>query len=299
MTGSQDGEPTSGKLTSGEPTSGEPTIVVLPDPAAVASASAERIATALSAAVAARGRADLATTGGSTPVGIYRLLASSPLRDRVPWADVHVWFGDDRFVPRDHRLSNVLPVDQVLLKSAAFSGQSGSGQSGIDVEIGLEPATPLPIENVHPFPCGVAIGEGRGAAWCAATYASEIRAALPVGVDGWPAFDLVLVGIGPDGHLLSVFPGSAALASAELALAIPAPTHVEPHVERVTLNPAILGTALGLLAIVQGAEKASIVGEVFGPIRDPNRWPAQLARRAGATWILDSAAAAILPREAE
>jgi 6-phosphogluconolactonase len=281
----------------GGPAVGEPIIVVLPDPEAVSLAAAERIAESLNAAVAARGRADLATTGGSTPVGIYRHLAALPLRDRVPWESVHVWFGDDRYVPRDHPLSNVVPVDQVLLKAAAFSGQSGSGSSGIDVEVGLEPGAPLPVANLHPFPCGAAIGEGRGAAWCAATYAAEVLATLPADGAGWPVFDLVVVGIGPDGHLLSVFPGSTAFASPDLGLAIPAPTEVEPHVQRVTLNPAILGAAREVLAITHGAAKAAVIGDIFGPTRDPDRWPAQLARRAGGTWILDATAAANLPRE--
>jgi 6-phosphogluconolactonase len=79
-------------------------------------------------------------------------------------------------------------------------------------------------------------------------------------------------------------------------LAIPAPTHIEPHVERVTLNPAVLGVARDLLAVATGSDKAPVLGQVFGDERDPRRWPAQLARRAGATWILDEAAAADLPR---
>ncbi|MEA2550075.1 MAG: 6-phosphogluconolactonase, partial [Chloroflexota bacterium] len=105
----------------------EPKIEVLPDPNAVAAVAAQRIATALAGAVGQRGRADWATTGGSTPIGIYRELAQPPLRDMVPWADVHVWWGDDRFVPRDHPLSNVLPLDQVLLRATAFAGLSGDG----------------------------------------------------------------------------------------------------------------------------------------------------------------------------
>ena len=90
----------------------------------------------------------------------------------------------------------------------------------------------------------------------------------------------------------------AVVAPSDCALAIPAPTHVEPHVERVTLNPAILGAAGDLLAIVQGAAKAAVVGEIFGAPRDPARWPAQLARRAGATWFMDEAAASRLPADA-
>jgi 6-phosphogluconolactonase/glucosamine-6-phosphate isomerase/deaminase len=279
-------------------TDGEPIVQVVRDEATVARVAAERIAVALMTSVERHGRADFATTGGSTPVAIYRHLATSPLREAVPWEEVHIWFGDDRYVPRDHPLSNVLPVDQGLLASAAFSGQSGTGASGIDVEHGRDPGIVLPVEQVHPFPCGVAIGEARGAAWCAATYAEEVRRSVRVDGSGRPVFDLVLIGIGPDGHVLSVFPGSPALASTELALAIPAPTHVEPHVERVTLNPSILASADGLLAITHGAAKAPAIGEIFGAVRDPARWPGQLARRGGAAWLIDEAAAAKLPANA-
>lgn len=273
----------------------EPAVVVLPDPDAVSRAAAERFAAAATAAVAARGRADIATTGGSTPVGIYGQLAVPPLRDAVAWDQVHLWFGDDRYVPRDHPYSNVLPVDQVLLAAAALAGLSGTGATGADVEIGIEPGAPIPPGNVHAFPCGKAIAEGLGAAWCAATYADTLRAAVPADEDGWPVFDLVLLGIGPDGHLLSVFPGSPALTSLEPALAIPAPTHVEPHVERVTLNPRILDAAREVLVVSHGAGKADVMATVFGDVRDPTRWPGQLVRRAGVTWLLDAAAADRLP----
>ena len=274
---------------------GEPTILVLPDPAGVSWAIAERLATILATAVVTNGVAHLATTGGSSPVPVYRHLASAALRDRVPWDKVHIWFGDDRFVPRDHPLSNVLPVDQVLLEGAAFTGQSGTGSSGIDVETAAVPGIQLPVDNLHPFPCGIAIGEARGAAWCATAYGAELARSVPLDAAGFPVFDLVLVGIGPDGHLLSVFPGSAALTSSERAIAVPAPTHIEPQIERVTQNPAILASAKAVFAIAYGAAKAPVVGSIFGPEIDPERWPAQLARRANATWLLDVASAAELP----
>jgi 6-phosphogluconolactonase len=114
--------------------------------------------------------------------------------------------------------------------------------------------------------------------------------------DGWPVFDLMFVGIGGDGHLLSVFPGSEAFDSDRLALAIPAPTHIEPHVARVTMNPATVQVAGRVLAVVLGASKADIVGRLFREPPDPRLLPAQLAIRDGATWILDEAAAAQLPR---
>ena len=276
----------------------EPEVVVLPDPAAVSAAAAERFAAAVVDAARRRGRADVATTGGSTPVGIYTRLGVAPLRNAVPWELVHVWFGDDRFVARDHPLSNVLPVDQVLVRAAARAGLSGDGATGVDVLVGIEPGAPLPAGNIHPFPCAQAIAESHGAAWCAQAYAERIRAELELDDEGWPVFDLVLLGVGPDGHILSVFPGSTALASTELALAVPAPTHVEPHVERVTLNPRFLDAAREVLVISHGAGKAEVIGTIFGSDRDPGRWPAQLVRRAGVTWLLDEAAAARLPGRA-
>jgi len=265
----------------------QPEIVVVPDPAAAAVEAAARIGASLASAVEGRGRADWATTGGSTPIAIYRRLVVPPLVDAIPWVAVHAWWGDDRYVPRDHPLSNVKPFDDILLEVAGREeGTAHSESEGI----------PLPLDHVHPFPTGAAIGEARGAAWCAATLADELRAAgLPTS-DGWPVFDLMLIGVGADGHLLSVFPGSGALEAKELAMAIPAPTHIEPHVERVTLNPAVIGVARQVLVVAEGADKAPVLARIFGPERDPRRWPAQLARRGGATWILDEAAAARLPR---
>src|SRR5439155_4681232 len=132
-------------------------------------------------------------------------------------------------------------------------------------------------------------GEGYGPDWCALSYAARIRQ-LPI-EKGWPVFDLVLLGVGPDGHILSVFPDSPALASTDWALAIPAPSHVEPHVARVTLNPAILEVARSIIVVAHGSTKADIIGAIFGEQRAPRRWPAQLARRRRATWLLDEAAA--------
>lgn len=266
--------------------SGGATVLVVSDPAAGASEAAEHIARSLVAAADARGRADWATTGGSTAPAIYRRLAAHPLVDEMPWPRVHVWWGDDRFVPRDHPLSNVKPLDDILLGIGWGEEGTAGGPAGV----------PLPIENLHPFRTGEAIGAGHDAAWCAAELAGELKTAPLDQQDGWPVLDLIVVGMGPDGHVLSVFPGSPAFDAEALALAIPAPTHIEPHVERVTLNPALLRVARDVLVVAFGAAKAATVAQVFGPERDPGRWPAQLATRPGATWILDEAAASALPR---
>jgi 6-phosphogluconolactonase len=252
---------------------GEPEVVVVVDPETLADVAAERIVRVLDAAVAMRGRADVALTGGSTPSAIYGRLVAAALRDHVPWARVHLWWGDDRFVARADPLSNVVLADRALLGAA----------DGI----------PVPVSNVHPFPTDRALVEGLGPDWCAATYAAEVAAAVPA-VEGWPAFDLVLVGIGRDGHLLSVFPGSPALTSDRLGLAIPAPTHIEPHVPRVTLNPAILGVAGNVIAMAAGAAKAQVIARILDGRRDPIALPAVLARRTSASWILDAAAASRL-----
>ncbi len=277
--------------------SSDPRVEVLDDPAACSDAAAHLIARALADAVDQRGRADWATTGGSTPVGIYQVLASPPHRNEVPWDRVHVWWGDDRYVPRDHPLSNVLPFDQVLLSASALAGLSGSGADAAEVELGLEPGIRIAPSHVHAPAMGRSIADGTGLEGAAAAYEAELRAAGPaVAPSGFPAFDVVLLGIGPDGHLLSVFPNSPLLDDTEAwVAAVPAPTHVEPHVPRLSLNPRILDDARAVVAVVHGAGKAAMVGSVLGPERDERRWPAQLARRENATWFLDRAAAAELP----
>jgi 6-phosphogluconolactonase len=262
----------------------EPERIVVAGPLATALEAGERIAAILADAVAKRGSAHWATTGGSSAVGTYRRLVADPLRNAVPWPDVHVWWGDDRYVPRDHPLSNVKPFDDIVLDIAgAEEGTAGGGHPGL----------PIALDHLHPFRTTEAIGR-HDIEWCASALADELRSAGLETSGGWPVFDLVLLGVGADGHILSVFPGSAALDSTELALSIPAPTHIEPQVPRVTLNPAIVGVARHVIVVTQGAEKAPVLAEIFGPQIDPHRWPAQLARRSGATWILDEAAAATL-----
>ena len=265
----------------------EAEIVVVPDPPSGAIAAADRVAEILTEASGSRGRVDWATTGGTSPIGIYRRLVAPPTRETVPWGDVHVWWADDRYVPHDHPYSNVKPFDDIMLGIAdAEEGTAGGGDRVV----------PIPVENVHPFPTSEAIGHARGPEWCAATLANELREAPLEQVEGWPAFDLMLLGIGADAHILSVFPGSTAFESPELAVAIPAPTHIAPRVQRVTLNPAVVGAARHVLVVAFGSDKAAAVGRIHGPEHDPGRWPAQIARRPGATWILDEAAAAALKR---
>jgi 6-phosphogluconolactonase len=249
---------------------GEPEVVVLADADAVAAEAAARVVAGLATAIAARGVAHLVTTGGSTPEGIHAALRTEPLRDAVDWSKVHLWVGDERFVRRTDPRSNMGAAEQTLL-----------GLGGV----------PIPADQVHGWPTDDAIDLGLGPGLAARRMAELGAGRAPDWATGRPTFDVVIVGIGPDGHLLSIFPGSRAFDDPALTLAIPAPTHIEPHVERVTFGPPILDGARVLLAPAFGAAKAEVLGRVFGEDRDPTRWPAQLARRPGATWLLDSAAA--------
>jgi 6-phosphogluconolactonase len=266
---------------------GGPEVLVVPDEAEGAAVVADRLVSVLGEAASVRGRADWVTGGGSTVVSLYRRLAGAD-PDRMPWSAIHVWWGDDRYVPADHPLSNVKPFADIVLDI----GGREEGVAGVS-----EPGVPLPVDHIHPFPIGEAIGRGAGPAWAAGQLADALRAeALPM-VDGRPALDVMLLGVGPDGHVLSIFPGSAAFDTDAWAIDVPAPSHIEPRVARVTLHPSFIGAARHVIVVAYGAAKADVVGRVLEtPDGDPRELPARLAARPGATWILDEAAAANLAR---
>lgn len=258
-------------------TDGRPEIRVLAGSGEVAEAAAAEVADGLASAIAARGVAHWATTGGSAAPGLYRALRRAPLRDRVDWTRVHVWWGDDRFVGSADELSNVRPFRELLADPA-------------DAE-----RLPIPGDRIHPVPTDAAIAAGSDAAAAAAAYETELLLAGPDRTpDGVPIFDVLVVGVGPDGHLLSVFPDSATWDADRLVLPVPAPTHVEPHVPRVTLHPAVCTAARRLVVVTAGAAKAAVLGRAWSG-SDERELPVRAARRGGAVWLLDAAAAAELP----
>jgi len=274
---------------------GEAQVVVLPDRGEVAQDAAGRLVAVLDAALVRRGEAHLALTGGSSAVALYEALAGGEWRDALDWSLVHLWWGDDRFVPVDHPESNVGLAYRLLLAIGARAGESGSGAAGVDVAVGDVPGLQVDVEKVHPFEIDEALSESDAAALVAQRYAEELERCLPRDEDGMPAFDVFLLGVGGDGHILSVFPNSAALEpDAPAVLEIPAPDHIEPHLPRVTLNPRLLAAARLVLVMVSGEGKAEIVRRVLRGERDPRRLPAQLADRPNAVWLLDEAAAALL-----
>jgi 6-phosphogluconolactonase len=277
-----------------DPRGRDPRLVIADDAPAVARVAAERLVAHMQAALDARGVAHVALTGGSTAGGLYTELASR-WSDGVDWSRIHLWWGDERFVPVDHPESNAGLAYAMLLSTAEHAGMSGVGGLGTDVRADVIAGITLPAENVHPYPVEVAAGRSDDASLVAERYALEIRRHLPDGANGLPAFDVILLGVGGDGHILSCFPDSAALdASAPLVVAVPAPEHIGPHLPRLTLNPRVLDAAGAILVLVTGDAKAEVVHHALvedGPAREV---PARLARRASATWIVDRAAAARL-----
>ncbi len=270
-----------------------PDLRVLASLDAVAEAAAVEIARLLAAAITQRGVAHWATTGGSAAPPIYRRLRVPPLRETVDWERVHVWWGDDRFVPPDHPQSNVLPLEQILLETGG--DETVSGATSADVS-SAGSGVRLPAANLHPVPVTAAIAHVGGAPWAAARYAEALKTDGPAAnADGVPMFDVLVVGVGPDGHLLSVFPGSAVWDDPSLCAAVPAPTHVEPHIERVTMHPRLLTAARTVLVVASGASKADAFGRAWTG-DDARELPVRSARTSNAIWLLDAAAAAELPR---
>lgn len=251
------------------------TVRILSDAAGVAGAAADEVVEAAIAAVAARGVFHLCTTGGSTPAALYRALREPSRAARMPWGQTQIWFGDDRFVPRADPRSNVAPLDTHLL----CRNDDGA-------------PSPLSPSAVHPWPT-----TAPDAPSAVSAYLAELGdAGVPHTPTGFPIFDLVLIGIGGDGHCLSVFPDAPlALEGAPVAAGVPAPTHIEPHVPRLTFSLGVLSSAREVLALAPGAGKAEALAGIFTSSTRVIEAPAKAALIPTATWLLDTASAAKLP----
>lgn len=261
-----------------------PEFVTLADSAAVARAAAKRFTTLARQAIAARGRFCVALAGGSTPSDLYRLLAGEPYRTQVDWTRVRLFFGDERCVPPADPASNLYLVQQTLLAGparshpepgAVFPGNGRHGGNG--VEAGPESARIFPIPTELP------------PAQAAAAYAVRLWSAFGIHGTVSPIFDLILLGMGPDGHTASLFPGAAALTEAHLPVVdTPAPEGVTPSVPRVTLTLPVLNAAQQVLFLVTGSNKRTALAAVMAgePL------PAGLVRpeRGSVIWLIDRAA---------
>ena len=238
-----------------------PRILTLATAAEAARASAERFAELAAGAVSEHGRFSVALSGGTTPRKAYSLLAEEPFRSRVPWEGVHLFWGDERCVPPGHVRSNF------GMANAAFVSR-----------------VPIPPENVHRMRGELPPREG------AREYEAELERFFGAGT---PRFDLVHLGVGPDGHTCSLFPFDPLLLERghSVVTALYRPLG-EP---RITITMPVVNAAAHVEMLAPGADKAQVVWKVLEGPRDPMRLPAQAVRPDGEmVWLLDEAAAARL-----
>jgi 6-phosphogluconolactonase len=234
-----------------------PEIKVMPDPAAVAVEGAKRFTNAAREVIDHGGRFSVALSGGHTPKVMFELLAGEPYRSQVIWENVEIFFGDERCVPPDSDQSNYRMAHEALLRNV-----------------------PIPGDNIYRIRGEIDPQEA------AREYGELLKEKFGDG-----GLDLILLGMGPDGHTASLFPGTDALHESKHRCVA---NYVEKlQTWRVTMTAPFINRAREVMFLVTGADKAERVAEVLEGPRDPDRLPSQLiAPVAGKlVWILDALAA--------
>jgi 6-phosphogluconolactonase len=249
-----------------------PNIIVFPDTESLIKGAADFIAESGRRACAARGRFTLALCGGNTPKPVYARLATSGYQDCLDWSKVQIFFGDERCVPPEDPQSNYLMARTALLDKV-----------------------PLPVENIHRLR-GEAEPEEAAAAYAydlERTFGGDAKAGTPPP----EGFDLILLGVGDDGHTASLFPESAAVTEKKRWV-------MAHYVEivgrwRLTLTPVVINAARQVAFLVSGAGKAEAVQRVLAGPYQPLVLPAQVIRPHSGElhWLLDAPAAARLRQE--
>lgn len=245
------------------------TVQVFKDKDAVARAAADVFVTLAPQPHGSRRPFRVALAGGTTPQALYELLASAEYRNRVAWEQVSFFFGDERAVPPDHPDSNYRAADDALFR-------------------------PLDISDKNIYRMKAEMPDLDAAA---ADYERELRAAFegePV-----PSFDLIFLGMGPDGHTASLFPGSPALAERK-RLVVPVTDAPKPPLRRFTLTIPVLNAAKLVLFMATGADKAQSLREVLQGTALPDQHPAKHVRPGPdhLVWLVDEAAGGTLYKEA-
>jgi len=242
-----------------EPAPGTAHFVVLPDLAAVAAEAADRFVESARAAIAARRVFRVALSGGTTPNAVYPLLCAKPRVSRVDWSRVEFFWGDERAVPPDDPESNFGTAYRMFISH---------------------------LPNVRPEAIHRMQGEATDLQAAALAYETEIRRAFGVRGDQPPVFDLIWLGLGPDGHTASIFVGSSALRETDRWVAatwVPA-----RRMWRLTITYPVINAAREVVFLATGANKANAVRHIRG-----GRSPLPAARVHGrhVVWLLDAAAA--------
>ncbi|RJR32432.1 MAG: 6-phosphogluconolactonase [Deltaproteobacteria bacterium] len=226
---------------------------------ALSQAAAALFARLAAVAVKSRGRFSVALSGGSTPRRTYEILAQPPFREEVPWNRIHVFWGDERCVPPSDPRSNTLMARKAWLDQV-----------------------PVPQTQIHPISCQLDPGAG------AREYESLLRDFFG---SSPPCLDLVLLGLGKDGHTASLFPDNPALRERERWTATVQVPGEDIH--RVTLTPVLINRAAAVAFLAAGAAKAGALREVLQGPRGPLRLPAQVINpdQGELYWLVDREAA--------
>jgi 6-phosphogluconolactonase len=244
---------------------------VLADANAIAqTAAAEFLDTALDA-VRQEGSFSVALAGGSTPKDLYGLLSKNPLQAKVPWGKIQFFFGDERHVPPDDRESNFRMATEAMLAKA-----------------------PIDPKQVHRIK-----SEKANASEAAQEYEQELRESFKLKPDQLPRFNLVLLGMGPEGHTASLFPGTKALR--EQRRLVVSNWVGKLYTDRITLTPPVLNNAARIIFMAHGAEKAPALKAVLEGPYEPEQLPAQMINplKGRVVWLVDPSAASMLAPQAK
>ena len=242
-------------------------IKIVKDPAEICRTAADEIVQLANRTPWATKPITIALSGGSTPRGLHALLAGDlAVRDRLPWHNLHFFWGDERHVPPDDPQSNYRMAYDTLLSLA-----------------------PVPLENIHRVPA-----EEPDVILVAEKYEQGLYAFFGLEAGQLPRFDCILLGMGPDGHTASLFPGTEALHETKRLVAANWVDKFKTY--RITLTVPVLNHADLVVFLVSGAEKAEALKEVLQGEYRPDRFPAQLIRpdNGRLLWLVDQAAAGCL-----
>ena len=240
---------------------------IVDDLRGLSQAAAEEFVTQATGTVRANGRFTVALSGGSTPKSLFSLLAST-FRDQLPWDKMFFFWGDERHVPPDHPESNYRMAYEALLSKV-----------------------PVPAENVFRAPA-----ENPDANQAAADYEQTLRKFFELSPGTFPRLDLILLGMGPDGHTASLFPGTSGLR--EKSRLVVANWVEKFKAYRITFTLPVLNNAAVVTFLVGGADKAETVREVLEGSQPAELFPSKLIHPTNGRlmWMLDQAAAAALSK---
>jgi 6-phosphogluconolactonase len=247
----------------------QPGIIILADGAAIARRAAEEFVSIAAQAVKEKGISNVALAGGSTPKALYSLLVDDPeFRARVPWDKMHFFFGDERHVPPDHADSNFRMATEAMIAKS--------------------PLRPEQVTRIK--------GELADTKMAALEYEIELRRQFHLPAGEYPRFDFVMLGMGDEGHTLSLFPGTKALHPGDRLVV--RNWIGKLYAERITLTAATINHAACILFMVTRADKAPALKAVLEGPYEPEQLPAQLIqpRDGKLLWLVDTAAASMLSK---